>query len=70
MKIIYSPLPPAGEGMGEGGGIVFKLFPKALDSGFRQNDEERGLLKFVSPAKAGVQSIHLKRPDPKSIPPY
>jgi len=27
----------------------------ALDSGFRRNDEKESYLKFVSPAKAGVQ---------------
>jgi hypothetical protein len=32
-----------------------------LDSGFRRNDGKEQCLKFVSPAKAGVQSKGLKR---------
>jgi len=32
-----------------------------LDSGFRRNDGKEQCLKFVSPAKAGVQSRGLKR---------
>src|SRR4030043_955971 len=32
-----------------------------LDSGFRRNDGKEQALKFVSPAKAGVQSRGLKR---------
>jgi len=36
-----------------------------LDSGFRRNDEKGRRLKFVSPAKAGVQSRGFKWPDPQ-----
>jgi hypothetical protein len=36
-----------------------------LDSGLHRNDEKGGRLKFVSPAKAGVQSMGFKWPDPQ-----
>jgi hypothetical protein len=36
-----------------------------LDSGFRRNDQKGGRPKFVSPAKAGIQSRDLKMPDPQ-----